>query len=264
VEERTVPGPDGEPDISLLICLPKDAATRTPAIYHIHGGGMIVEDNRFGLGEMMNLAGPLGMAVVSVEYRLAPETRHPGPVEDCYAPLEDAALALAWTAERFARVVVAGASAGGGLAAGLALRARDAGGPALAAQHLYYPMLDDRGTTASAIELADAPVWNARLNRLGWAAYLGYAAVDGYAAPARAADLTGLPPAYIDTGELDLFRDEDVDYALRLASAEVSVELHLERGAVHGFDAIAPEAAVSRAAHARRIAALRRDLEGTP
>jgi len=229
---------------------------RNAAVLWLHGGGMFLgaawcEDVR-----SRDLAAAVGATVVVPDYRLAPEHPHP-------APLDDVALALAWTAERFPRVVVAGASAGGGLAAGLALRARDAGGPAIGAQHLYYPMLDDRGTTASSIDLADAPVWNARLNRLGWAAYLDGGPTDGYAAPARATDLAGLPPTYVDTGELDLFRDEDVEYALRLAGAGVSAELHLDRGAVHGFDAIAPGAAVSRTARARRIAALRRDLEGT-
>ncbi|GLY38140.1 hypothetical protein Amsp01_041640 [Amycolatopsis sp. NBRC 101858] len=125
VEERTVPGSDGEPDVSLLICLPKHAAGRTPAIYHIHGGGMIVGDNRFGLAEMVDLAEPMGMAVVSVEYRLAPETPHPGPVEDCYAGLVwvwDHAHELNIDPER---IVIGGASAGGGLAAGVTLMARD-------------------------------------------------------------------------------------------------------------------------------------------
>ncbi|MFE1841142.1 alpha/beta hydrolase [Streptomyces sviceus] len=143
VQERAVPGPDGEPDISLLICLPKHAATPTPVIYHIHGGGMIVGDNRFGLVEMLNLAEPVGMAVVSVEYRLAPETPHPGPVEDCYA-------GLAWVSDHAQelnidpeRIVIGGASAGGGLAAGVTLMARDRGGPAILAQLLLSPMLDD-------------------------------------------------------------------------------------------------------------------------
>jgi acetyl esterase/lipase len=225
------------------------------AVLWLHGGGMFLgaawcEDER-----SRALAAAVGNTVVVPDYRLAPEHPYPAPLDDCLR-------ALRWTAERFARVVVAGASAGGGLAAGLALRARDAGGPTIAALHLYHPMLDDRGTTASARAFADAVVWNERLNALGWTAYLGGQPADEYAAPARATELRGLPPAYIDTGELDMFRDEDVDFALRLAAAEVPVELHLERGAVHAFDIIAPEAQVSRATRTRRIAALRRDLGG--
>jgi len=227
------------------------------AILWLHGGGMFLgaawTDDVF----CRDLARDAGATVVAVDYRLAPEHPHP-------AALDDAVLALAWVARRHVRVVVVGASAGGGIAAGLALRTRDDGGPAIAAQHLYYPMLDDRGETASSIELAYTAMWNRRLNELGWAAYLGGLPADGYAAPARADDLAGLPPAYIDTGELDLFRDEDAAYALRLAAAGVPVELHLERGAVHAFEVIAPDAAVSRAARARRIDALRRDLRGRP
>jgi acetyl esterase/lipase len=227
------------------------------AILWLHGGGMFLgaawTDDVF----CRDLARAAEATVVAVDYRLAPEHPHP-------AALEDAMLGLAWAARRHARVVVAGASAGGGLAAGLALRARDAGGPTITAQHLYYPMLDDRGETASSVELAETAMWNRRLNEVGWTAYLGGAPADRYAAPARAEDLAGLPPAYLDTGELDLFRDEDADYAVRLARAGVPVEFHLERGAVHAFEVVAPDAAISRAARARRIAALRRDLRGRP
>ncbi len=226
------------------------------AVLWLHGGGMFLgaawsEDVR-----SRALAQETGATVVVPDYRLAPEHPHP-------APLDDAALALRWVANRFARVVVAGASAGGGLAAGLALRTRDEGGPRIAALHLTYPMLDDR-TTSSTLELAETAIWNVRLNRLGWSSYLGDRPADAYAAPARATDLAGVPPTYVDTGELDLFRDEDADFALRLAAAGVPVEFHLDRGAVHGFDVIAPDARVSRTARARRITALRRDLEGTP
>ncbi len=218
---RNVPGPAGAPEVSLLICRPAGVTTAVPAVYHIHGGGMIVGDNRTGLLGMMNLAAPLGMAVVSVEYRLAPETPHPGPVEDCYA-------GLAWTAAHAdelgidaGRIIVGGASAGGGLSAAVALLARDRGVPGLAGQLLLCPMLDDRNDTASSLQMAGLGIWDHSANNLGWTALLGDATggpdVSPYAAPARAADLSGLPPAYIDVGSAETFRDEDAGRDRRAA-----------------------------------------------
>lgn len=173
VRERTVPGPDGDPDIALLVCLPRQVRTPVPAIYFIHGGGMIVGDNRFGLPKVLDLAEPLGTAVVSVEYRLAPETPHPGPVEDSYAGLR-------WLSEHAdelgvdpGRVVVAGMSAGGGLAAGVALMARDRGGPTIAGQLLLSPMLDDRNDSPSARQMRGIGIWDNRSNETGWNALLG-------------------------------------------------------------------------------------------
>ncbi|MEI5674364.1 MULTISPECIES: alpha/beta hydrolase [unclassified Nocardioides] len=265
VAERTVPGPDGAPDISLLICLPKDASTPTPAIYHVHGGGMIVGDNRFGLPEMLALADPLGMAVVSVEYRLAPETPHPGPVEDCYA-------GLVWTAAHAGelridpdRIVVAGASAGGGLAAGLTLLSRDCGGPSIAAALLLAPMLDDRNDSPSAHQMRGLGIWDRSSNATGWNALLGDGARGGadvspYAAPARATDLAGLPPTFIDVGSAETFRDEDVAYASRIWQAGGRAELHVWPGGFHGFDVVAPHAAISQDAIAARAAWLHRQL----
>ena len=196
ITERRVPGPAGAPDISLLICRPTGVTTPTAALYNIHGGGMIIGDRRTGLAPMLEWAEELGAAVVSVEYRLAPETPHPGPVEDCYA-------GLVWTAAHAGelgidqeRIVVAGASAGGGLAAAVALLARDRGGPALAAQLLLCPMLDDRNDTPSARQMAGRGVWDQASNEVGWTALLGAARggpdVSPYAAPARATDLSGL------------------------------------------------------------------------
>jgi acetyl esterase/lipase len=147
------------------------------------------------------------------------------------------------------RLVVGGASSGGGAAAGLALLARDRSEVPLAGQLLVYPMLDDREVTASSREVLDPRLWNHESNRLGWAAYLSGldgAEVPAYAAPARATDVHGLPPTWLATGELDLFRDEDLEYASRLLASGVPTELHVYAGAVHGFDLFAPEAAVSR------------------
>jgi acetyl esterase/lipase len=261
VEERTVPGPAGSPEIGLVICRPTTPGP-VPVLYHSHGGGMIVGTARDGIVPVLDLAEPLGAAVVSVEYRLAPETPHPGPIEDCYA-------GLVWIAEHAdelgtERIVLVGGSAGGGLAAALALMARDRGGPALAGQLLMCPMLDDRNDTPSAAQMAGVRTWNRQDNHVGWTALLGAARggpdVSPYAAPARAADLSGLPPAFIDVGSVDTFRDEDVDYATRIWQAGGDAELHVWPGGFHGSDGMAPHAAISQAAVAARREWLRRLL----
>jgi acetyl esterase/lipase len=262
VDERAVPGPTGSPDISLLICRPTGATAPTGAIYHTHSGGMVIGTNRTGLPEMLDLAGEIGAAVVSVEYRLAPETPHPGPVEDCYA-------GLVWTAEHAGelgidprRIVIAGASAGGGLAAAVALLARDRGGPALFGQLLMCPMLDDRNDTFSSRQMTGLGVWDRSSNHVGWTALLGDARgtddVSPYAAPARATDLSGLPPALVDVGSAETFRDEDVAYASRIWQAGGQAELHVWPGGFHGFDMLAPDAVISQEARAARARWLRR------
>ncbi|MER7506285.1 alpha/beta hydrolase [Nonomuraea pusilla] len=262
VENRLVPGPEGQPDVRVRLYRPADAAPGAPGLYWIHGGGMIFGAPEADDALMVEYAERLGAVVVSVDYRLAPEHPHPAPVEDCYA-------GLAWTAKNAAelgidpaRLALGGMSAGGGLAAATALLARDRGGPALVLQLLVCPMLDDRNTTPSSHAFAEAIVWDRSANLFGWRALLGDAAGGGdvspYAAPARASDLTGLPPAFVDVGELEVFRDECVDYALRLAQAGVSTELHLYPGAFHGSDMFVPEAALSRRSREARLAALER------
>ncbi|MEU4564525.1 alpha/beta hydrolase [Actinoplanes sp. NPDC023936] len=262
VEERTVPGRAGDPDISLLICRPTDPTGIPGCVYHTHGGGMILGDNRGGVPEMLDWAEQFNLVVVSVEYRLAPEAPHPGPIDDCYA-------GLLWTAAHAGelgfdpdRLIVAGASAGGGLAAALALMARDRGGPALLGQMLIYPMIDDRNDTPSAVQMAGRGVWDRTSNRTGWEALLGDAAggpdVSPYAAPARAADLSNLPPAFIDVGSAETFRDEDVAYPSRIWQAGGQAELHVWPGAFHGFDSMAPGAALSREARQARVGWLNR------
>ena len=264
VEERYAPGPEGGPEVALLICRPADVSAPTPALYWIHGGGMVLGTYRDNLDRVLDLAGPVGAAVVSVEYRRAPEAPHPGPVEDCYA-------GLVWLAEHADelgvdrnRIVVAGGSAGGGLAAAVALLSRDRRGPALAGQLLGCPMIDDRNDTPSAHQMAGLPMWNRSANEVGWTALLGErrgtAEVSPYAAPARADDLSGLPPAYIDVGSTDTFRDEDVDYANRIWRAGGVAELHVWPGGYHGFEQIAPLAGISQAAGAARSDWLRRLL----
>jgi acetyl esterase/lipase len=264
VTERLVPGPPGAPDVSLLICRPAGATTQLPAVYNTHGGGMIIGDNRVGVLQLLDWSQELQFVVVSVEYRLAPECPHPGPVEDCYAGLQ-------WTAAHAEelgidpdRIVVAGASAGGGLAAALALMSRDRGGPLLAGQLLMCPMLDDRNDTPSSWQMAGRGVWDHTANDTGWTALLGDARggpdVSPYAAPARAADLSGLPPAFIDVGSAETFRDEDVTYASRIWQAGGIAELHVWPGGFHGFTMMTPEAAISREATAAQLSWLRRLL----
>jgi acetyl esterase/lipase len=264
VSEQLVPGPAGAPEVSLLICRPTGVTTPLAAVYHTHGGGMIIGDNRTGLPGVLDWAEELRLVVVSVEYRLAPETPHPGPVEDCYA-------GLVWTAAHASelgidpdRIVIAGGSAGGGLAAAVALMARDRGGPALAGQMLMCPMLDDRNDTPSARQMAGRGVWDRTANETGWTALLGEACggpdVSPYAAPARATDLSGLPPAFIDVGSAETFRDEDVTYASRIWQAGGVAELHVWPGGFHGFEMMAPQAAVSLEAMEAQRSWLRRLL----
>lgn len=247
--DHVVPGPDGEPDVLLRVHRPKGATGALPCVYAIHGGGYILgtyeaEDLRFD-----HWCRSLGLVGVSVEYRLAPETPYPGPLEDCYA-------GLAWVTTHAGelgvdpdRLGICGTSAGGGLAAALALLARDRGELSPAFQLLIYPMIDDRQVTRSS-RMEEVPIWNPANNEFGWRSYLGelYGTdrIPAYAAPARATDLSGLPPAFVCVGTLDGFCDEDIEYAHRLIHAGVPTELHVYPGAPHGFDGIIPDAAVSR------------------
>jgi acetyl esterase/lipase len=264
VEERIVPGPPGAPDIALILCRPVASTWPVPALYYIHGGGLIAGSPRDSLVEVVELAASAGAAVVSVDYRLAPETPHPGPIEDCYAGL----TWLTSTADDLGvdsdRIVLIGGSAGGGLAAGLALLARDRGGPAVFGQLLMCPMLDDRNDSLSVLQLAELPMWNRSANEVGWTALLGAARggpdVSPYAAPSRATNLSGLPPAFLDVGSVDSFRDEDVAFAARIWLAGGVAELHVWPGGYHGFDGIAPGAALSVAATSARVDWLRRLL----
>ncbi|MER0241781.1 alpha/beta hydrolase [Streptomyces sp. HSW2009] len=265
--EHTVPGPAGAPDIALTVLRPRGASAPVPGLYNMHGGGMISGNRHQDLPRLADLVEALGVVAVSVEYRLAPEHPDPAPVEDCYA-------GLCWFAEHAAelgvdpgRVVVMGGSAGGGLAAGLALLARDRNGPLPAGQLLLCPMLDDTNTTVSSHQFDGSGTWQRAINVVAWQALLGERAGDRdaelspYAAPARARDLAGLPPAFIEAGSAELFRDEDVAYASRIWAAGGQAELHIWQGAFHGFDVFAPDHEVTRAALASRLSWLRRVLD---
>ncbi|MDR3389638.1 MAG: alpha/beta hydrolase [Rudaea sp.] len=243
-----VPGPVGAPDVPVRLFRPDEAGANLPAILHIHGGGFIVGMAAMNDADNAARAGRHGAVVVSVDYRLAPETPFPGPIEDCYAALEWLFAEAATLGVDPRRIVVTGESAGGGLAAALALLARDRGLPPLAGQVLTYPMLDPSSADSSNASTGEF-VWTRASNRFGWAAMRGDSDIPldrlGHFAPARATDLSGLAPACIAVGALDLFLDEDIAYATKLSHAGVPIELRVYPGAFHGFDLMA-QARVSR------------------
>lgn len=264
VVDRTVPGPPDAPDIAVTVLTPHTVPGPKPALVNFHGGGMMMGDRSMDTGRLADLVDELGVVAVNVEYRLAPEHPHPAPVEDCYAGLRWACANSAELDLDPDRIVVMGGSAGGGLAAGVALLARDRGGPRLAGQLLLCPMIDDTDHTTSSRQYEDSGTWTAQLNRLGWSALLGDTAgsedVSEYAAPARAADLSGLPPAFIEAGAAEVFRDEDIDYAHRIWVTGGQAELHIWSGAFHGFDMFAPDSPITRAALDTRRSWLNRVL----
>lgn len=265
VEELRVPGPPDGPEVTLVSARPAGLPGPLPLLYYLHGGAMIMGNAWSVLPRILRAwALPLELAVISVEYRLAPRTKYPGPLEDCYAGFVWAAGHAAELGIDPDRIVIGGKSAGGGLAAALALLARDRGGPAALGQLLLSPMLDDRGATFSSRQMSGVAVWDLTSNETAWKALLGdrHGAADlpPYAAPARATDLSGLPPAYVDTGSADMFRDEDVAYANAIWQAGGQAELHVWPGAHHGFDGTAPHAALTRDAGHARIRWLRRLL----
>lgn len=265
-ERRFADGFNGAPSVALQVYRPVAATGLLPCVYHIHGGGFVMGAAANHDAANARLAAELDCVVVSVDYRLAPESAFPGPLDDCYAGLAYLFSNAKTLGIDVANIGVAGESAGGGLAAGLALLARDRGMLPLTFQHLIYPMLDDRTCTLEEPHpVAGEFVWPASSNHFGWAAYLGCAPggpdVSPYAAPARATDLAGLPPTFIATGALDLFVDENLSYSQRLIRAGVAVEFHVYPGAIHAFDVI-ERSRVARALSADRKAALRRVLRG--
>jgi acetyl esterase len=261
VEDRSIPGPDGAPEVPVRIFTPTTPAMEPrPGVMDIHGGGFAVGTVALDDGPNADIARAVDSVVVSVDYRLAPETPFPGPVEDCYA-------ALVWFVGHAAelgvdpdRIAVLGDSAGGGLAATTALLARDRGGPRLAMQVLLEPELDDRLDTASMRAGSDTVGWDNNQAVASWRHYLGDTPATVYAAPARMVDLSGLPPTYLSVNELDCLRDEGLDYAKRLMIAGVSTELHCWPGAFHGFASLVPTAGIAVRAADGVHAALRRGL----
>ncbi|MFJ8085857.1 alpha/beta hydrolase [Streptomyces sp. NPDC096205] len=253
VEDRTVPA---DPDVQVRVYRPRQPQG---AVLWLHGGGFVMGDARTEHPWAARLAHGSGAVVISVSYRLAPEDPFPAALDDAYA-------VLAWTAEHAAelgvdpeRIAVGGHSAGGGLAAALALRARDEQGPAICFQVLNQAQLDDRQEVWSQRTFTDTPWVNRDKIAQSWGHYLGSRPATPYAAPARADDLSGLPPAYVSTAEFDPNRDDDLDYALRLLRSGVSVELHQWAGTFHGSQALL-SAEVSQRQIAELGAVLRRAL----
>lgn len=249
ITHRTIPGPDGAPEVPVIIYQPKSASGPFPCVLDYHGGAFIMGTAQMNHPANARIASEAGAVVVAVDYRLAPEDPFPAGVEDCYAGLLWVHANAAELGVDPTRIAVMGGSAGGALAAAVALMARDRGGPAICFQALQIPVTDDRLESWSSQNFRDTPMFNRPGAENMWENYLG-AGYQGretspYAAPNRAADLAGLPPAYVQTMDLDPLRDEGIDYAYRLMTAGVSVELHAYPGTFHG-SGLAMHAAVSK------------------
>lgn len=263
-EQRRVPGAVGQPDVSILIVNAKSEGAR-PAILHMHGGGFVMGNARLSLPALQALCAALDCAAISVDYRLAPETTYVGSIEDNYAGLKWLHANAASIGVDPGRIAVMGESAGGGHAALLAIAARDRGEIPIVFQSLIYPMLDDRTGTSRRMPVhVGQLVWTSERNRFGWESFLGTTpgrriAPRG-AAPARVENLSGLPPAWIGVGSLDLFCDEDIDYAQRLNAAGVPAELLVVPGAFHGFDGLPAPTRIADRFNAAKLDALRRGL----
>lgn len=249
-EDRTMPAAGDRPDLLIRLYVPEGIARPAPAMLYIHGGGFVLGEVGHFDAQCQQMAHGAELVIASVEYRRAPEHPYPAPLHDSFAALEwlhENAVALG--IDR-ARIGVGGTSAGAGLAAGVALRARDRAGPAIAFQFLEAPMLDHRGVTESSRGIDDAKVWNRATNEAAWRAYLGddhlQGRVEPYASPAIAADLSGLPPAYLCIGAHDIFRDEAFDYARRLLAAGVPTQFHAYEMGFHGSVRALPDASVSQ------------------
>ncbi|GIH71960.1 alpha/beta hydrolase [Sphaerimonospora thailandensis] len=264
-----VPGPEGAPDVTVTVVRPKGGPRPGAAgIYEIHGGGMILGTRFFGIEGLIQSALEYGTVGVSVEYRLAPENPAPAAAEDCYA-------GFVWMAEHARelgfdprRLLVSGFSAGGGLTAAVGIMARDRRGPAAAGLYMGAPMIDDRNTTVSSRQYDGIGAWDRNNNDTGWDALLGDRRGTGdvlpHEVPARAADLSGLPPVYVEVGAAEVFRDEAVEFAGRVWATGGQAELHVWAGGYHGFSGSAPGARVSRAAADAKLSWLRRILAISP
>ncbi|WP_327675325.1 alpha/beta hydrolase [Kitasatospora sp. NBC_00458] len=267
VETHLVSRTDG-PDVPVRLLRPTGAPGPLPVLVWFHGGGQVLGFAAQDDPWLTRLGAALGCAVAAVDYRLAPETPAPGAAEDGFTAYQwicREADALGLDA---ARIGIAGQSGGGGVAAATTLLVRDRGGVAPLFQSLTYPMLDDRNDTASSHEITDIGIWDRSTNLLAWQAILGDRAgtddVCPYSAPSRSTDLGALPPTFIAVGDLDSFRDEDLDYATRLRAHGVPVELHLYPGAYHAFDLIAPNSRLAAAFHATWSDYLARRFHPTP
>lgn len=265
VQDRIISDYENIPALRVRVYTPKTEEKEYPALLWIHGGGYLFGSPEANEGLLIRIAKETKSIVVAPDYRLAPEHAYPAAIDDCYT-------ALKWLVDmdkshlsiKKDRVAVAGVSAGGGLTAAVALRARDEKGPTICFEMPLYPMLDNYDTTVSSQQIKDSRVWNRRANDNAWQMYLkenSKAEVSSYAAPARAKDLSGLPPTYIMIGSLDVFRDEVMTYTQRLLQAGVPTELHVYPGAFHGFENLIPSAKISEDARNEYINALKNALD---
>jgi acetyl esterase/lipase len=255
-EDRVIPGPSG--DQKVRIYAPTLTKSPSPGLVYIHGGGMIMGSIEGQAGTAQMLSAETGAVVVSIDYRKAPENPYPAAVDDCYSGSQwvfDNAESLGIDQ---ANIGIYGGSAGGGLALAVCLMARDRGTFRFKYMMPICPMIDDRNETESTHEVTEVGIWDRAGNREAWDWYLGGKKADGYAAPARAKDVSGLPPAFIDVGEMDAFRDEDLLFAQRLLHSGVPCEFRIYPGAYHGSEIFAPEAELSQRIWAGRLEALRR------
>jgi acetyl esterase/lipase len=260
--ERHIPGPPGAPEVRLWVVDPAPSEKDKPVLLHMHGGGFMMTDPML-MPQLQGIAMDCHCLVISVDYRLAPETRYPGSLEDNYAALKWVHAHAAELGVDRARIAVGGESAGGGHAASLAIHARDRNEVPIVFQLLIYPQLDDRtGSTRRAPPGIGHILWTASANRFAWSALLGVPAgssrVPSAAVPARVASVAGLPPAWIGAGSLDLFVEEDMEYARRLVHAGAATELLVVPGAFHGFDLLVPDAEASKRFRASWKSALRK------
>ena len=262
--ERHIPGPPGAPEVRLWVVDPAPLEKGKPLLLHMHGGGFMMTDPGW-MPRLQGIATDCHCVVVSVDYRLAPETRYPGSLEDNYAALKWVHAHAAELGIDRSRIAVGGESAGGGHAASLAIHARDRNKEdvPICFQLLIYPQLDDRtGSSHPAPPAIGHFMWTASANRFAWSSLLGVppgsSKVPVAAVPARVASVAGLPPAWIGVGALDLFVEEDMEYARRLVHAGIATELLVVRGAFHGFDLLVPDAEASKQFSASWKTALRK------
>ncbi|MEM7303486.1 MAG: alpha/beta hydrolase [Pseudomonadota bacterium] len=261
-KDHMIPSQHDGADFLVRVYTPKDNNDTKPGILYIHGGGMVIGSVQNDHFSGLTLCRDTNAVVVSVDYRLAPENPHPIPSTDCYS-------ALCWMAENAQeleidpkRIAVFGQSAGGGLTLATTLMARDRSGPDVCFQMPIYPMIDDRNETPSSYEITDIGIWDRAANLQAWEFYLRGKEADQYAAPARCEDLSGLPPTFIDVGDLDAFRDENITFVQRLAQAGVPTEFRLYPGAFHASEVFTPDADLSQRIWARRIEVLNEVLHG--
>jgi acetyl esterase/lipase len=261
VSDRSIPARPGAPEIPVRIYSPQRRQDRIPALLFFHGGAFVAGDLETEDLRCREYTHRLGILVLSVDYRLAPENRFPAAFQDCWDSLLWLHASAAELGVDPRRIAVGGSSAGGALAAAVALFARDEGGPPIALQLLLYPVIDNLMGTASMAACVATPGWNQPNSVQMWRHYLdgrSGADVSPYAAPARATDLRGLPRAYVMTADRDPLRDEGIAYATRLVSADVATEVHNFPGTFHGFDAAAPLAALSLRALGEQAAVIAR------